>query len=141
MVPTAAAIATLVITKAFEKVGEQIGTKVIEAGSKLLSLLKCKKPDTAIVVEQAQQEPSNYGETVIEQLEAAAKDDAEIQRAIQELETAAKEDSSCLQALEAIEKAISSQSSTVHNYGKIAESLPNLKAVFQGNIIQGDVNF
>ncbi|MEO1558594.1 MAG: hypothetical protein AAFS12_02830, partial [Cyanobacteria bacterium J06632_19] len=60
MVPTAAAIAALVITKAFEKAGEQIGVKVVEAGSKLLSLLKRKKPNTAIAVEQAQQEPSNY---------------------------------------------------------------------------------
>ena len=96
--------------------------------------MKRKKPESAIAnrmpfgliaIEQAQQEASNYGETVIEQLAAAAKDHSNFSRAVG-----------------AIEKAISSQSSTtVHNYGKIVKELPNLKAVFQGNTIQGDVNF
>ena len=50
---TAAAIATLVITKAFEKTGEIIGEKAWDEGEKLLVLLKRKEPSTAKVIEQA----------------------------------------------------------------------------------------
>lgn len=50
----AAAIATLVITKAFEKTGEILGEKALEQGGNLLSLLKRKAPTTATAIELAQ---------------------------------------------------------------------------------------
>lgn len=48
---TAGAIATLVLTKAFEKAGETLGEKVMEKGGKLMQLLKRKSPDTASAIE------------------------------------------------------------------------------------------
>lgn len=48
---TAGAIATLVLTKAFEKVGETLGEKVVEKSGKLMQLLKRKSPDTASAIE------------------------------------------------------------------------------------------
>jgi tetratricopeptide (TPR) repeat protein len=138
---TAAAIATLVITKAFEKTGEKLGEKVLEESGKLLSKLKEKKPSVANAVELAQQQPFNYGEAVLEEVEAAAQADPEINKALKDVEAAAKADPNYRQAIEKLETAIKSQPSTVHNYGKLAESLPNLKAVFQGGTFHGDFHF
>jgi len=58
---TAAAIATLVITKALEKSGEILGEKTLEAGNKLILLLKHKAPETAAAIERAQTQPLDYG--------------------------------------------------------------------------------
>jgi hypothetical protein len=55
---TAAAIATLVITKAIEKTGEVLGEKTLEAGGKLFSLLKRKQPETA-----KEKKPNNFVQT------------------------------------------------------------------------------
>jgi hypothetical protein len=80
---TAEAIATLVITKTFEKTGEKLTDKALEEGSKLLSLLKRKYPTTAKAIELAQRQPlDNTQAFLIDRLEAAAKQDSEIERAI-----------------------------------------------------------
>jgi hypothetical protein len=81
---TAAAIATLVITKAFEKTGEILGEKALEQGGKLLSLLKRKEPTTAKAIEQAQTQPLDYGQAYLigQQVEEAAKKDNEIAEAV-----------------------------------------------------------
>ncbi|MDA0867529.1 MAG: hypothetical protein O2890_14200 [Cyanobacteria bacterium] len=62
---TAAAIATLLVTKMVEKLGESIGEKIPELGgqvweqvSKLKTLLKRKVPETAAVLEAAENAPS-----------------------------------------------------------------------------------
>ncbi|MEI2582258.1 hypothetical protein [Scytonema sp. PRP1] len=81
---TAAAIATLVITKAFEKTGEIIGEKAWNEGEKLILLLKRKEPDTANAIELAQKQPLNYGQAYLigQQVEKAAKKDSEIAQAV-----------------------------------------------------------
>lgn len=89
---TAAAIATLVITKAIEKTGETLGEKTLEAGGKLFSLLKRKKPETAKAIEQAQNQPLDYGQAVLigQQVEEAAKKDPEIAQAVETVATEAQ---------------------------------------------------
>ncbi|MBW4685085.1 MAG: hypothetical protein KME40_08280 [Komarekiella atlantica HA4396-MV6] len=83
---TAAAIATLVITKAFEKTGEILGEKALEQGGKLLSLLKRKAPNTASAIELAQTQPLDYGQaSLVEQVEEAANKDPEIAQAVEAL--------------------------------------------------------
>jgi hypothetical protein len=81
---TAAAIATLVITKAFEKTGEIIREKAWNEGEKLVLLLKRKEPDTANAIELAQKQPLNYGQAYLigQQVEKAAKKDSEIAQAV-----------------------------------------------------------
>ena len=81
---TAAAIATLVITKAFEKTGEVLGEKAWDEGEKLLVLLKRKEPSTAKVIEQAKTQPLDYGQAYLigQQVEEAAKKDDEIAQAV-----------------------------------------------------------
>lgn len=52
---TAAAIATLVITKAFERTGEVIVDKlIVEKGGQLMRLLRDKHPHTASAIERVQ---------------------------------------------------------------------------------------
>ncbi|QLE40653.1 hypothetical protein FD723_09405 [Nostoc sp. C052] len=82
---TAAAIATLVITKAFEKTGEIIGEKAWNEGEKLLVLLKRKEPSTAKVIEQSKTQPLDYGQAYLigQQVEEAAKKDPEIAQAVE----------------------------------------------------------
>jgi hypothetical protein len=54
---TAAAIATLILTKAFEKTGEKVTEAVWKQGEKLLGLLKRKAPETVGAIEKAAQNP------------------------------------------------------------------------------------
>ena len=117
---TASAIATLVLTKAFERTGTVLADKTIEQGGKLIQLLKSKSPDTASAIEQVrqnpqlvEQQPEDYGEAVlIEKVESAAKSDAEIEKEVQ-----------------ALADGVKSQPSTVKNLTKLAEKI--------GLVIQG----
>ena len=120
---TAGAIATLVLTKAFEKGGEILGEKVLEKGGKLMQLLKRKSPDTASAIELAaqhpelvEQQPDDYGEAVlVERVESAAKYDSEIAVAVQ-----------------ALADAVKSQPQTSQNITNIAEKI-------YGNIQGGSI--
>ncbi|MEH1864289.1 MAG: hypothetical protein V7K69_04480 [Nostoc sp.] len=95
---TAAAIATLVITKAFEKTGEVLGEKVLEQGGKLFLLLKCKAPNTANAIELAQTQPLDYGQaSLVEQVEEAAKKDPEIGQAVEAVADTVKSQPSIIQ--------------------------------------------
>ncbi len=95
---TAAAIATLVITKAFEKNGEKLGEKALEEGGKLLVLLKRKEPSTANDIELAQTQPLDYDQaSLVEQVEKAAKKDDEIAQAVEALADAVKSQPSIIQ--------------------------------------------
>ncbi|MBU7584173.1 MAG: hypothetical protein KAF91_14880 [Nostoc sp. TH1S01] len=96
---TAAAIATLVITKAFEKTGEIIGEKAWDEGEKLLVLLKRKEPSTAEVIEQAKTQPLNYSQAHLigQQVEEAANKDPEIAQAVETVANAVKSQPSIIQ--------------------------------------------
>ncbi|WP_179046804.1 hypothetical protein [Nostoc sp. TCL26-01] len=95
---TAAAIAILVLTKAFERTGEILGEKVLEKSGKLFSLLKRKEPSTALAIEQAQTQPLDYGDAdLVGQVEAAAKKDPEIAQAIAALADAVKSQPALIQ--------------------------------------------
>lgn len=95
---TAGTIATLVLTKAFEKVGETLGEKVMEKSGKLMQLLKRKSPDTASAIEAVaqhpelvEQQPEDYGEAVlVDKVESVANSDSEIAAAVQALAYAVK---------------------------------------------------
>lgn len=89
---TVGGIAALVVTKALEKGGEILGEKALEAGGKLLSLLKRKKPETAKAIESAQEQPLDYGQAVLigQQIDEAAKQHPEIAEAVTEVANAVK---------------------------------------------------
>lgn len=87
---SAAAIATLVITKAFEKTGEVLGEKALEQGGKLVRLLKERFPKADSTLARVEEKLEDWGEAVLE-VEAAAKADPEVAEAVQEVATAAQE--------------------------------------------------
>lgn len=90
---TAAAIATLVITKAFEKTGEKLGEKVLDQSGKLMALIRRKAPETAASIEKvadnpalAEQQPTDFGEaTLIGEVEQLAANDPEMRAEIETL--------------------------------------------------------
>lgn len=85
----AIAVATLLATKALEKIGENIGDTLYNKTQQFSELLKQRLPGTFAAIEQAPEQPLNYGEAVLE-IETAAKTDTNISQAIQELVAAAK---------------------------------------------------
>ncbi len=115
---TPATIAALVITKALNKEGKEIGENVVEEGNRLLSLLKSKKPDTVESVEK-----------VVQQQESAEQQSQNYRELIKQLEDAASGDSEIAAAIQAITDAVKSQSSTINNYTKLAEKI--------GIVVQG----
>jgi hypothetical protein len=85
----AIAVATVLATKALEKIGENIGDTLSHKTQQFLELLKQRLPGTFAAIEQAPEQPLNYGQAVLE-IETAAKTDTNISEAIQELVAAAK---------------------------------------------------
>ena len=85
----AIAVATLPATKALEKIGENIGDTLTHKTQQFSELLKQRLPGTLAAIEQAPEQPLNYGQAVLE-IETAAKTDPNISQVIQELVAAAK---------------------------------------------------
>jgi hypothetical protein len=85
----AIAVATLLATKALEKIGENIGDTLYNKTQQFSELLKQRLPGTLAAIEQAPEQPLNYGQAVLE-IETAAKTDPNISQVIQELVAAAK---------------------------------------------------
>ncbi len=85
----AIAVATLLATKALEKIGENIGDTLTHKTQQFSELLKQRLPGTFAAIEQAPEQPLNYGQAVME-IETAAKTDPNISQVIQELVAAAK---------------------------------------------------
>jgi hypothetical protein len=85
----AIAVATVLATKALEKIGENIGDTLSRKTQQFLELLKQRLPGTFAAIEQAPEQPLNYGQAVLE-IETAAKTDPNISQVIQELVAAAK---------------------------------------------------
>ncbi|MFN5991822.1 MAG: hypothetical protein ACK6A9_02070 [Dolichospermum sp.] len=85
----AIAVATLLATKALEKIGENIGDTLYNKTQQFSELLKQRLPGTFAAIEQAPEQPLNYGQAVME-IETAAKADPNISQVIQELVAAAK---------------------------------------------------
>lgn len=115
---SAAAIATLVVTKAFEKTGEVIGEKALEQGGKLVQLLKDRFPNTATAIERVEQQPLNYGEALLisRDVEVAASSDREVAETV---DAVAKEVQ--IQNSAAIRQLIQN----VSQYGKFSTNIGN----------------
>ena len=83
------ALGALLGTKALEKTGENIGQVVWDKSSKLIKYLKQESPGAIAAIEQASEQPLDYGQAVLEMQEAAANPD--VARTIQELAAAVEE--------------------------------------------------
>lgn len=90
---TAEAIAVLVATKTFEKTGEKLGENVWKLVANFLKALKKKSPSTAVAIQTvaanrklAKVGPNKHEiNTLIHEVEEAAKNDAQVQKSLDEL--------------------------------------------------------
>ena len=85
----AIALATILATKATEKIGENIGDALTHKIQQFLELLTKQSSATVTAIEKAPQQPLDYGKAVLE-IETAAKADPNISQVIQELVAVAK---------------------------------------------------
>jgi hypothetical protein len=126
---TAATIATMIATKAFEKTGEKVSESVWTLVSKFLTALRHKDQTTAEAIDAvaqnpalAEQQPQTYGTpALVEKVEAAAQTDAEIQQTAQEIQT-----------------AVQAQPGAIVNLTQLAEKIG---VVNQGTIVNQTNNF
>lgn len=86
---TAGAIATLVVTKAFEKSGEVLGEKALEQSGKLVKLIKEKFPKASEKLALVPENPEYLGEAVLE-VETAAQQDDEVKATVEAIADAVK---------------------------------------------------
>lgn len=83
---TAGAIATLVLTKAFEKAGEGLGGKAVEQSEKLMKLIQKKAPNIASMIDLERQKSTVTPQNdLIVEIEKLAKSNSEVAQVIAEV--------------------------------------------------------
>lgn len=113
-------IATVLATKAVEKIGENAGDALSKLPHKFLSLLKHQSPDTATAIELAPEQPLDYGQAVLE-VQSAAEKDPELKQMVQELAAAAEANSNpklaeeLQKVLQEIDDSLKSQQPSIQN--------------------------
>ena len=95
---SAASVATVVLIKLSEKIGNNLGDTVSEQADKLFQLLKIKFLSTANAIEKVainpqlvEQQPLDYSQAVLaQQIQEATEKDEEIAEAVQTIENLVK---------------------------------------------------
>lgn len=133
------AIATVLGTKALEKIGENLGDAVTQRVEKFRSLLKHESPDTASAIELAPEQPLDYGQAILEVQSASDRND-ELKQILTELVAAAQADPNptLAQYRQAVTDTLLSQQPTVQNLAKLAEKINNLNQAQTINITQNN---
>ena len=141
----AIALAAVLGTKALEKTGEKVGEVVWDKSAKFLESLKQKSPDVVTAIEQASEQPLDYGEAILEMQEAAANPD--VARRIQELAAAVEENPhpKLTEVVEEIREALKSTQFKNQQNAKISAETINAKIVAEnidqrGAIIADKIN-
>ena len=120
----ATSLATVIATKASEKTGEIIVEAVLDKTKKFLQSLRTVSLETVKAIEQASEQPLDYGEAVLE-IEAAAKSNSELAEAMQELSAAVKAQppSNIEEILQEILESLKSQSARTEIKSKMADNI------------------
>jgi len=63
---TVVGVLFVILDKAWEKVAEKFGEKLLDQGTTLLQRIRSKSPKTVIAIEQAKEVPLNFGQAVLE---------------------------------------------------------------------------
>lgn len=123
----ATAIATLLLTKALEQTGKNLGDAAWQESRKLIELLrhKNKLPLLTTATQGNEQQKLDYGQAVLE-LKAVAETDPEIAQGVREVEAAAKADPKLAPQVEEVANTVNSQQPTIQNLAKLAEKINNL---------------
>lgn len=125
----AVAAATVVLTKMLEKTGETMGETAMEAGGKLLDMLRRKSPDTVAKLEQAAEQqalpegPEIIDAEILEELEQLANQDPEVKASVEATTDAAPEVKANIEAV--------ANEAGVMNANKLADTINKLGIVNQ----------
>ena len=131
----ATAIAATIMTKFWEKTGEQLSEELFEKTEKFYKSLKKKSPQTALAIEQSQEHPLDYGKAVID-VEVLSQTDGELQESVKALAAAAeaeqnpkltelvKEVSQNVNPQETPEQKIAKLADTIQKVGMVAINSP-----------------
>lgn len=113
------ALAAVIGTKTLENITQVVWDK----SAKLLESLKQESPDTARAIEQAPEQPLDYGQAVLEMQEAAENPD--VAQRMQELATAAEADPNpkLAEILQEIAEELKSQKSSMPKLEKLADKI------------------
>ncbi len=143
----AMALAAVLGTKALEKTGENIGQVVWDKSSKLIKYLKQESPGAIAAIEQASEQPLDYGQAVLEMQEAAANPD--VARTIQELAAAVEENPhpKLTEVVEEIREALKSHKLKNEQNAKVSAEIIEAEVVAgeigsadRGGIVAGKIN-
>jgi hypothetical protein len=124
---TAFAVATLILNKAYEKVGEKLGETVSQKVGKLIKIVR-KKPLPQVAVIEKSEQPVNYEQAVLE-LESAMKADPELAQVVEELAMAVKANPELVKKLQDVASVSKNEPNIIQNYTKLAEKI--------GVVVQG----
>ncbi|MEG5061167.1 hypothetical protein QUB60_25795 [Microcoleus sp. A2-C5] len=132
------AIATILGTKALEKIGENLGDAVIQPVKKFWSLLKHESPDTASAIELAPEQPLDYGQAMLEVQSVADRND-EFKQILIQLLAAATTNPKLAEYIQLEMKKLQSQQPSIQNlnWSKLQEK----GVINQGNIENQTNNF
>ena len=125
---TASAIASLVLTKAAEKFGEQVGSRSMESSKKLLEVMRKKYPD---VVEQESKGQLSYREALV-QIETAVERDPEVAEAVIELGEAVKSEPNQEMVFQILSNAITHLQEEPRQIYNVQYNFPNGDARLDG---------
>ncbi len=114
---TVSALATVVTTKAIEKVGGNIGEALWNKTTEFLVLLKNKLPHVAEQIEQADEQSFNY-EIVLPEIENLAQTNSELLQLLNDLANLSQSNSSSGNFTQNLAKA-NQAAQTINNYGPI----------------------
>lgn len=114
-----AAIAALVLNKGFEEVGKTLGTKALEQGGKLATLLRRKLP--------------NQSEAIVK-----AESPEAVNQAVLDVETVTQTDTELAEAVRAMAEAIQSQPQGLQQFTNIVGKAANIN---QAQVINLTQNF
>ena len=134
------AIATVLGTKALEKIGENLGDALTQGVENFRSLLKHESPDTVSAIELAPEQPLDYGQAMLEVQSAADRNDEFKQILIQLLAAAQADPNPRLAEYIQLEmKKLQSQQPSIQNlnWSKLQEK----GIINQGNIENQTNNF
>jgi hypothetical protein len=114
------ALATLLLTNAGGKIGDNIGDVLWTAPGKLIALLRRKKKAPSLTGDEP--EILDYGQAVLELTEAAQ--DPEIAQAVVEVEAAVNDSQSeTAKEIKKLADEIRSNPSVVNKFGKLADKI------------------
>ncbi|MBD2494697.1 hypothetical protein [Nostoc sp. FACHB-280] len=115
------ALATLLLTKAGGKIGNNIGDVLWTVPGKLIELLRQKNKVPSLTSNEPQ--PLDYGQAVLE-IKAAADTDPEIAQAVVEVEAAVNDSQSeTAKEIKKLADEIRSHPSIVNKFGKLADKI------------------